>query len=132
MGLHEGGAGAAAIAAARRLRSREQCSVVVSRAAQAAAAKRLTPTHLPACFLPLQHSLHRHACTPLAACSPQHSLPLTQRPLLPRHPSSHTHTQVDATQDAELAQKFGVQGYPTLKWFVDGEVAMDYSGARDA
>jgi protein disulfide-isomerase A1 len=40
--------------------------------------------------------------------------------------------QVDATQEADLAQKYGVNGYPTIKWFVDGEVAMDYSGARDA
>jgi protein disulfide-isomerase A1 len=40
--------------------------------------------------------------------------------------------KVDATQEADLAQKYGVNGYPTIKWFVDGEVAMDYSGARDA
>lgn len=40
--------------------------------------------------------------------------------------------QVDATQEADLAQKYGVNGYPTIKWFVDGEVAMDYSGSRDS
>jgi hypothetical protein len=40
--------------------------------------------------------------------------------------------QVDATQEADLGQKYGVNGYPTIKWFVDGEVAMDYSGSRDA
>jgi protein disulfide-isomerase A1 len=40
--------------------------------------------------------------------------------------------KVDATQEADLGQKYGVNGYPTIKWFVDGEVAMDYSGSRDA
>lgn len=39
--------------------------------------------------------------------------------------------QVDATVESDLGQKFGVQGYPTLKWFVDGELASDYSGPRD-
>ena len=24
------------------------------------------------------------------------------------------------------------QGYPTIKWFIDGEVASDYNGGRDA
>lgn len=38
---------------------------------------------------------------------------------------------VDATVETELGNKFGVQGYPTLKWFVDGELAGDYSGGRD-
>jgi protein disulfide-isomerase A1 len=40
--------------------------------------------------------------------------------------------KVDATKESDLAQKHGVSGYPTIKWFVDGEVAMDYSGPRDA
>eukprot|EP00879_Flechtneria_rotunda_P002799 GHRR01003008.1.p1 GENE.GHRR01003008.1~~GHRR01003008.1.p1 ORF type:complete len:358 (+),score=133.02 GHRR01003008.1:179-1252(+) len=40
--------------------------------------------------------------------------------------------KVDATVESDLGQKFGVQGYPTLKWFVDGELASDYSGPRDA
>lgn len=40
--------------------------------------------------------------------------------------------KVDATVESDLGQKFGVSGYPTLKWFVDGEVASDYSGPRDA
>jgi protein disulfide-isomerase A1 len=38
----------------------------------------------------------------------------------------------DATQEAELAGQFDVKGYPTLKWFVDGELASDYNGGRDA
>jgi protein disulfide-isomerase A1 len=42
--------------------------------------------------------------------------------------------QVDATQHAELSQKFGVQGYPTLKWFIGGdtETPVEYQGGRDA
>lgn len=40
--------------------------------------------------------------------------------------------KVDATVESDLGQKFGVQGYPTLKWFVDGELASDYSGPRDS
>jgi hypothetical protein len=47
------------------------------------------------------------------------------RPLPPR-------PQCDATKDADLAQKFDVSGYPTLKWFVDGELSGDYNGGRDA
>jgi hypothetical protein len=39
---------------------------------------------------------------------------------------------VDATKESELGQEYGVQGYPTLKWFVDGKVAIDYNGPRDA
>ena len=37
--------------------------------------------------------------------------------------------KVDATENQGLASKFGVQGYPTLKWFVDGEPS-DYNGGR--
>lgn len=42
--------------------------------------------------------------------------------------------KVDATQHAELSQKFGVQGYPTLKWFIGGdtETPVEYQGGRDA
>eukprot|EP01043_Picozoa_sp_COSAG02_P032724 COSAG02_NODE_2200_length_9538_cov_13.322068_1_plen_508_part_00 len=35
----------------------------------------------------------------------------------------------DATQEAALASKYGVLGYPTVKFFRDGEV-MDYTGGR--
>jgi hypothetical protein len=59
-------------------------------------------------------------------------------------PSSHSHLrssrrraalphhQVDATEQPDLAGMFEVKGYPTIKWFIDGEVASDYNGGRDA
>lgn len=37
--------------------------------------------------------------------------------------------KVDATENGESAKKFGVQGYPTLKFFVKGN-AIDYNGGR--
>ncbi|GIL79329.1 hypothetical protein Vretimale_16524 [Volvox reticuliferus] len=40
--------------------------------------------------------------------------------------------KVDATVEESLGSKFGIQGYPSLKWFVDGELAEDYNGPRDA
>lgn len=39
--------------------------------------------------------------------------------------------QVDATVEAELGKRFEVSGYPTLKFFKDGD-KMDYDGPRDA
>ncbi|CAK9086937.1 Protein disulfide-isomerase 2 (PDI 1) (Prolyl 4-hydroxylase subunit beta-2) [Durusdinium trenchii] len=36
---------------------------------------------------------------------------------------------VDATEHKEIASRFGVQGFPTLKWIVNGE-ASDYGGGR--
>lgn len=37
--------------------------------------------------------------------------------------------KVDATENSESAKKFGVQGYPTLKFFVKGN-AIDFNGGR--
>ncbi len=42
--------------------------------------------------------------------------------------------QVNAEENKALGQKFGVQGFPTLKWIVggsDGSV-VDYKGGRSA
>ena len=38
--------------------------------------------------------------------------------------------QVDATVEQKLAEKYGVEGYPTIKWFVKGK-ASDYGSNRD-
>merc|ERR1712047_238916 len=38
--------------------------------------------------------------------------------------------KVDATQEGELARKYDVNGYPTLKYFKKG-VAFDYKGGRE-
>jgi protein disulfide isomerase len=38
---------------------------------------------------------------------------------------------VDATEQKTCASKYGVSGYPTIKWFVDGE-AQEYGGGRTA
>jgi thioredoxin-like negative regulator of GroEL len=37
--------------------------------------------------------------------------------------------KVDVTQNRDLAAKFGIKGFPTLKFFSGGKV-YDYSGAR--
>lgn len=38
---------------------------------------------------------------------------------------------VDATVEKELATKYEVKGYPTIKLFANGEFLTEYSGARD-
>lgn len=40
--------------------------------------------------------------------------------------------KVDATVEKTVSQQHDVKGYPTLKWFVDGEVVGDYTGGRGA
>jgi thioredoxin-like negative regulator of GroEL len=39
--------------------------------------------------------------------------------------------KIDATAETALGSRFDIKGYPTLKWFVDGE-HVDYNGPRDA
>lgn len=38
--------------------------------------------------------------------------------------------KVDATVETSLAQKHGIKGYPTLKWYVNG-TELDFKGGRD-
>jgi protein disulfide-isomerase A1 len=38
--------------------------------------------------------------------------------------------KVDATIESELAEKFGIRGYPTLKFFKNGK-PIDYSGKNN-
>lgn len=40
--------------------------------------------------------------------------------------------KVDATAERALGERFGVRGYPTLKWFIDGKEAAPYEGGRSA
>ena len=44
--------------------------------------------------------------------------------------SSVVVADVDCTVESELCQEHGVQGYPTIKYWLDGEVK-DYQGGRD-
>ena len=46
-------------------------------------------------------------------------------------PGAVPFAQVDGTVDEELTQAQGVESFPTIKWFVDGE-ARDYKGVRNA
>jgi thioredoxin-like negative regulator of GroEL len=43
--------------------------------------------------------------------------------------------QMDMTQEGDavkaISAKYGVEGFPTLKLFTDGEVAQEYSGGRE-
>jgi protein disulfide-isomerase A1 len=39
--------------------------------------------------------------------------------------------KVDATEQKKVAEEYGIQGFPTLKWFHNGE-ATDYQGGRTA
>jgi protein disulfide-isomerase A1 len=61
------------------------------------------------------------------------------RSLAPEYAAAATHlalesvdvalAKVDATEEAELAEQYGVQGFPTLLFFIDG-VHKDYAGER--
>ena len=47
------------------------------------------------------------------------------------HQVSHVLATVDATVETELGQKFGVRGYPTIKYFSKGREVEDYKGGRN-
>jgi len=49
---------------------------------------------------------------------------------LKAHDSSILIAKVDATENKKVADRYSVQGYPTLKWFVDGKDS-EYNGGRD-
>jgi protein disulfide-isomerase A1 len=38
--------------------------------------------------------------------------------------------KVDATENRELAEKYGIRGFPTIKYFKEGKFMSDYSGGR--
>lgn len=40
--------------------------------------------------------------------------------------------KVDATVESALAKHYGITGYPTLKYFHNGELSEDYNGGRSA
>jgi thioredoxin-like negative regulator of GroEL len=64
---------------------------------------------------------------PLQHLAPEYAAAATE---LHESNSSVVLAKVDATEQTELAEKFGVEGYPTLKWFVNG-TATDYTGGRE-
>ncbi|KAF4661546.1 hypothetical protein FOL47_006635 [Perkinsus chesapeaki] len=39
--------------------------------------------------------------------------------------------EIDATEHKQMAEKYGIRGYPTLYWFVDGDKS-EYGGGRTA
>lgn len=51
---------------------------------------------------------------------------------LKAHDETIALAKLDATEEKDTAGRFEIKGFPTLKWFVDGEEAMDYSGGRTA
>ena len=60
---------------------------------------------------------------------PEYAAAATQ---LAAHDASILIAKVDVTVEKEAGTTYGVKSFPTLKWFVDGEVAMDYSSGRTA
>lgn len=48
---------------------------------------------------------------------------------LKQHDSSILIAKVDATEHGELSQRYGVQGFPTMKWFA-GDDVLEYGGGR--
>jgi Thioredoxin len=89
------------------------------------------------------HILHAQACTTSSASYDAHTSPTSPctrvQQLAPEYAKAATAlagepsvslAKVDATEEAALAERFGIEGYPTLKWFVNG-TAHEYTGGRD-
>lgn len=66
-------------------------------------------------------------CPPVQSLAPEYAAAATE---LKEIKPDVVLAKVDATEQTELAERFGVEGYPTLKWFVNG-TASDYGGGRD-
>lgn len=45
--------------------------------------------------------------------------------------TDHSIAAVDCTKNRKLASRFGISGYPTLKYFKDGGQPTDYDAGRD-
>ena len=89
------------------------------------------------CWRPLGVALNRVHPRSLPLAPP---LPPAPQTLKPKYAKAATAikaynadilvAKVDATEEKELGTKYEVQGYPTLKWFVDGK-ASEYAGGRE-
>ena len=73
---------------------------------------------------------YENICSSNATLMPDHS---SINPALNKSgsPDRVALSQVDATEEKELGTKYKVQGYPTLKWFVNGKPT-EFGGARTA
>lgn len=66
-------------------------------------------------------------CGHCQALAPDYAAAASQLALL--HQDVVALAKVDATEDADFAQKYDVQGFPTILFFIDG-VPKDYTGER--
>lgn len=78
------------------------------------------------CAAAVARAVVHNACIRMQSLAPEYAKAAL------RLADSHPHVvlaKVDATAESSLAERFGIDGFPTLKWIsADGEV--DYSGGR--